>query len=215
MTFCKSCRKTFPISSVFDISFCSYIELKCSPHTVDKSTLNWIKASRNSVLPYRQNEEKKISSCLKFHHGVSEKLVLLARFTLTLNVRWDNSIRWRAASAPTDAAIRHQNSGDKIMWRCSVCNTINCPTRCRVCKVINTLAETPTLPLLVTGITNSHLQITLRCVAFGTQTWNNVCGEEKNDNNNIMKWKSHLFNSFSPLFERKLDPSGGSRKKLN
>lgn len=180
MTSCKSYRKTFSISSLTSspvVTLSSNILhtlLINPPWTGSSLGLHEILFCHTGKM-----KKKKISSCLKFHHGVSEKLVLLARFPPTLNVRWDNSIRWRAASAPTDAAIRHQNSGDKIMWRSSVCNTINCPTRCRVCKVINTLAETPTLPLLVTGITNSHLQITLRCVAFGTQTWNNVCGEEK------------------------------------
>lgn len=68
------------------------------------------------------------------------------RFFLTVSV-WlecNNSIRWGAASGPTDAAIRLQNSGDKIKRRCGVCNAINCPTRCRVCNAINSLLEIPT-----------------------------------------------------------------------
>lgn len=101
---------------------------------------------------------------LKFHWVISEKLVLLPRFTSTVSVRFgrDNSIRWGAASAPTDAAIRLQNSGDKIKQHSAVCNAINCPTRCRVCNAINGLSEISALPLPSTGITNSHLQMRLR-----------------------------------------------------
>lgn len=51
----------------------------------------------------------------------------------------------------------------------AACNTINCPTRCRVCNAIKEITPTR-LPFLATGITNSHLQMRLRRVASGTQT---------------------------------------------
>lgn len=111
-------------------------------------------------------------SSVKFYWGISEKFVLLLRFSLTLSVWFgrDNSIRWGAASGPTDAAIRLQNSGDEIKQRYCTRNTINCPTRCRVYNTINTLPEISTQPLPVTGITNSHLQMRLRRVALGNET---------------------------------------------
>lgn len=111
-------------------------------------------------------------SSVKFYWGISEKFVSLLRFSLTLSVWFgrDNSIRWGAASGPTDAATRLQNSGDEIKQRYCARNTINCPTRCRVYNAINTLPEISAQPLPVTGITNSHLQMRLRCVALGTGT---------------------------------------------
>lgn len=85
---------------------------------------------------------------LKLHQGVSGKLVSPPRFSLTVSVWFgrDNSIRWGAASGPTDAAVRLQNSGDKIKWRCAVRNAINRPTRCGVRNAINALPEIPAPP---------------------------------------------------------------------
>lgn len=125
------------------------------------------------------------------------------RFFLTVSVRLgrDNSIRWGTASGPTDAAIRLQNSGDKIKWCCGVCNTINCPTRCRVCNAINGLLEIPT-PASACDWDyklSPPDEIKMHCLRrpdpeIITHWWRI---KQKKDNN-AMKWKSHLFNLFSP-----------------
>lgn len=144
-------------------------------------------------------------SLLKFHRGVSPKLVSPPRFFLTLTVGFGraNSIRRGPASGPTDAATRLQNSGDEIKQRCAVRNAINRPTRCRVCNAIKhppgdphpgsacdwDYKPSPPDEIKTRRLRQPHHEvICLRRL------------KQKKNIYNAMKWKSHLFNSFSPSF---------------
>lgn len=141
-------------------------------------------------------------SLLKFHRGVSEKLVLPPRFSLTLSVWFgqDNSIRWGAASGPTDAAIRLQNSGDEIKQRYAVGNAINCPTRCRVCNAINALLENPASACDWDYKLSPPDEIKTHRLRHPDHEVICLWRLKQKKKNNAMKWKSHLFNSFPPSF---------------